>query len=373
VKIRARALPVPRRRGGFSLVELLIAMTLGLALIGTLVTSFASSRQSARFNANVTELQESARFALDTMIADARMAGFQGCIDINSAKARVRAVDAPTDDFLATSLRVHRVAASDGWVPAAPDGFEAPAAGGRPVPGSHALSVQFGNPETRAIRPMSTASDALVLAEASASDVGLSSGDLALVSDCQKADIFTVTATAGATLQHGAAANDGPNLSGAYGRDLPPAARRVPALLPRLMRFEANIYYVGDTGRRNVAGDPVLSLYRQSLPYDRPAVEMIEGVANLRLRIGHRAAPVGDGLVLTEPTADALPGPIEFLEIGLLMESVDPVVEEPDTRDYLLAGTLLPGDSSGDAAIGHRTDRRLRLAFNAGVSLRNRR
>ena len=362
-----------RAHGGFSLVELMIAVVLGLSLIATLVTAFSGTNRSATFNRSVVELQENARFALDTMIHDARMAGFQGCIDVNSAKARIRAVDAPTADFLASSLVAHRIDADGRWRPAPPLGFVPPDGRGRPIPGTHALSVQFGNPETHVIQPMGSAADALVLLDAEAREIGLAAGDLAIVADCQRADLFAVTAVSGSTLQHGASANDGPNLSGAYGRELSPAARGVSTLLPQLMRFEANVYYVGDTGRTNRAGEPVLSLYRQSLPFDRPPVELIEGAANLRLRIGHRAAAVGDGLVFSGPTDAALPGPIEFLEIGLLAESVDRVLDRPDTRAYALAGTVLPADPAGDAATGHAGDRRLRLPFNVGVSLRNRR
>jgi type IV pilus assembly protein PilW len=65
-----------RHQRGFTLVELMIGMTLGLILIGGVVAVFLQSRQSFRVDENVARMQDQARFAMGELTRDVRMAGF---------------------------------------------------------------------------------------------------------------------------------------------------------------------------------------------------------------------------------------------------------------------------------------------------------
>ncbi len=72
-----------RRHSGFTLVELLIALALGLAVLVALSAVYLTVKQSFRFQETSGRLQEDATFALDTMSRELRMAGFAGCPGIN--------------------------------------------------------------------------------------------------------------------------------------------------------------------------------------------------------------------------------------------------------------------------------------------------
>ena len=70
---------VQRSQTGFSIVELMVAITLGAILLGGAVSLFVNNRQSYEINNDLSRLQENARFALQMISADLRMAGYVGC------------------------------------------------------------------------------------------------------------------------------------------------------------------------------------------------------------------------------------------------------------------------------------------------------
>lgn len=68
---------------GLSLIELLIALVLGLAVLVGLSSVYVAVKQSFRFQETTGRLQEDAAFALDSIAKDLRMAGYAGCPGIN--------------------------------------------------------------------------------------------------------------------------------------------------------------------------------------------------------------------------------------------------------------------------------------------------
>jgi len=66
---------------GLSLVELLIAMALSLILMTGVISIFISAKQGYSNQDATAQVQENARFALDIMTREIRMAGYGGCSD----------------------------------------------------------------------------------------------------------------------------------------------------------------------------------------------------------------------------------------------------------------------------------------------------
>src|SRR5512134_1730770 len=67
-----------RSQAGVSLVELMVALVLGLFLIFGAVTVYQQSRTAFRTNEAVARMQEAARLAFDVLEADIRMANYWG-------------------------------------------------------------------------------------------------------------------------------------------------------------------------------------------------------------------------------------------------------------------------------------------------------
>lgn len=360
----------PHERG-FSLVELLVAMTLGLILISSMITVFSANRRSTELNAAMANLQESARFALDAIARDVRMSGYQGCLDVNSGTITIRAKSAPTSDLRLTSTSGSVVKSASEWDPEPLPGFDEPTENPA-VLGTHTLQVQFGDAETTTLASQMSFDGAVSPngpLELSA-PIGLESGDLAIIANCDSGDLFSVSAVGadGLTVDHADTVNTSGSLTRPYGDEQTIAQTRV-------MRFSSHIYYVGDTGRRNDSEQPIRALYRQSLPYgssDNPPIELVEGVEDMRVAFGIRQS---SGALRFVDAQDSLYAPerVESVQIGLLMSSWEAIAGQDDTSTYVLAGHSIAASDDPSAADTHPEDRRLRLAFNTTVKIRNRR
>ena len=73
---------------GFTLVELMISMVLGLVVIGGATGVILANRQSYRTGEGLSQIQESARTAFELLARDVRQAGVTGC-DSNGRIANV--------------------------------------------------------------------------------------------------------------------------------------------------------------------------------------------------------------------------------------------------------------------------------------------
>ncbi len=367
------------RRSGFSLVELLIAMTLGLILTLGMILYFSESKRTSDLTTAMIDMQESARYAVSALSQRIRLSGYQGCLDLNRGEIAIQSLKSPTMG-LKSSATVGSVVVSDTeWSPPPPPGINLP----MPFPavvGTHALSVQFAGAEAgRLTRQMS---DNNIVASLSGPlhidrDLDFKVGDFAIVASCDTVDLFTVSdvsvsalgdGTVEAVLGHKASHNVTGNLTRAYGDSLTNRQTRV-------MRFNSNVYYVGDTGLTNQQGDRITALYQRTLPFDddtNPPTEVVQGVENMRLAFGVRE--VGGNLryvTSDDPAFDS--SRVEVVQIGLLMTSWDRIADVNDEKTYRLIGDdITPATSHGDGST-YISDKRMRLAFHGTVKVRNRR
>lgn len=74
-----------RRSFGFGLVEIMVALVLGLVLMLGILQVFTSTRQTALVQDASAVLQEDARYVLTRITQELRMAGMFGCLSLGSA------------------------------------------------------------------------------------------------------------------------------------------------------------------------------------------------------------------------------------------------------------------------------------------------
>jgi len=359
-----------RRQGGMSLVELLVALSLSLFLTAGIIQVFASNRATFAFNEGLGRIQENARFSLDHIAFNARMASYSGCLASVAVFNNLNGPNTFRDD-IASGIQGHDangtgvgdsfVAADENpapsanvsdWTPALP-----PELDDLVIPGSDVLIVRGVNGATHSlIAPFTNSAQAFV-----AGPHDFINGEILVVSDCQKASIFQLTNStaigAGVNLVHSnsgafAPGNDGANWS----------ANQEYGLGAEVARLQTIAFFVGrgENGRPSLFQLRLQSLSATSAGFEEE--ELVEGIESLQIRYGEDTD--NDGAVDEWRSADEVVSwaAVLNLDLTVLARAPDEYGIELDTVVYNLSGTQFdPVD-----------DRRHRQIFSTTVGIRNR-
>lgn len=357
------------KQSGYSLIELMIASVIGLVVLSGAVTIFSSNKTTQSLTNGLSHVQENGRVALDIISNAVRLAGYQGCTN-GIQEPKMLADPAPPIKLVTESLWGSTFNGTT-WSPVRL--AELSPLGSLPVSNSDIVYVKHGSGRTTVLSTsMATASTNPITIARNPDQ--LKDGDLVMISDCVGADIFRATSVgSGSTnvsVGFNAVANSQANLSRPY---TIAGVTGNPALDPmRVMRLEANAYFVADSGRNDSAGNDVMSLFvldTTVTPTPSPT-ELVEGVERMQVLYGERL-PSGSVRYLPADNALLDMGQVTSVQIGLLLKSVEPVAISDDSKTYLVAGQEI-GPPGSTKALKHSGGRYLRAAFSTTVRLRNR-
>lgn len=152
--------PAQRRESGVTLIELLVSLVIGGLLIAGAVTVYMQSRNTYRVSETAARLQEVARYALDTIEPDVRMAGFWGLtnradfIENRGARedATEQAVSAGVSDSCANNWIVDVARFVEGRDDAG-SGFNLACSNISPAAGADVLIVRRASSDVRLLTP----------------------------------------------------------------------------------------------------------------------------------------------------------------------------------------------------------------------------
>lgn len=163
---------------GFSLVELMVAMVLGLLVSGSAVGIFISNRQANRATDSLSRIQENARTAFELMARDVREAGGNPCGRNLLVTSVINGAGANWWDSLANPVIGYD------------DGIPFPDDDGTRVAGTDAIEIKSAEPGSLTV----TEHDP-VAAEFKVNTVnhGLNDGDVAVACDGSQATVFQIT------------------------------------------------------------------------------------------------------------------------------------------------------------------------------------
>ncbi len=323
--------PHPRVQQGITLIELMIALVIGLLATGAMLKVYVDGSRLYRFNEGLARIQENGRFATEFIRRDARVAGFWGC---NHEASLTNRIDSETDypDIDGTN--------NDGL--------------------NEADSITFsgaGNSAATVSSDMTESGSDILISRTKI----LEEGDALLISDCETADIFQLTSIEGSgsnqTLTHDTTGNTSEDLSKAYAA-------------------ESRLYPVQQTTYCIAAGaDPEQpSLRRLTNPASSETCqdhgdELVEGIENMQVLFGEDTdaddeGTNGDGTANRYVPAGASGlnmNRVVSVRIFLLARSLnDNLTTEPSPYYFVDPVAITP------------TDKRLRKVFTTTITLRNK-
>lgn len=333
--------PVGKSRG-FSLVELMIAATIGLILLGGIGYVYLGSRQIFRTQDDFSRIQENVRYALDQVGVDVRMAGYAGCLNLASIDPAnpsaapaigVIANNPPTVD-LADAMRGY-------------DGVTWTAPGAAPanwISGTGVFVITRASEGGVNLTGNTTPTNANLQIDGNPNN--FVAGEALLVANCLTADLFRATTVSSGggkvTVAHSSSSNTANFTVNAYGDEA------------EMFRMISNTYFIGT----NPAGVP--ALYRR--PLDGNAEEIVDNVENIVMRFGIDTD--NDYVVNSYVSASAVTNWRQVMTARLSMvfrSNSNNVATQ--VQPYVLEGTTVTPAS---------TDRRLRQVATATFGLRNR-
>ena len=320
-----RAFP---RQAGFSLIELMVALVLGLVVVGGVINIFLTNQQASRSNEDLGRLQESSRVSFELMAREIRQVGGNPCGALVTANVLN---DAPNLWWA-------------NWDPRGTlEGFDAGVEATGIVAIGNGVGERTNN--SSAIRVLSggmfdgvpiTAHDAGTgVVTLDRTNHGFVNGDYVVICDAETAAIAQVTATSTAgvgSITHGlggavaAVANVSVgrpgNCSIALAHPTPPncatANTKTFAAGGYVTRYSANTWFVGN----NIRGGT--SLFRIG-PNDVAPVEVTDGVTNMTIEyLTMSPAPVGIAADWVNAAATApAPAVVVAVRLQLDMQSLD--------------------------------------------------
>ena len=314
---------------GVTLVELMVALAIGLIATAAMLKVYIDASRIYRFNDELARLQENSRFALEFIRRDARVAGFWGC---NSDAEPYNGISATSDAYIDVAAGHITGTSDDGLNSADSITFRSATGSGAPV------TVN-----------MSGTDDNITV------DSPLVVGKAALISDCERSDLFQVTGNDGAVLKHGVGANTLPDLKNPY------------AAGARVYEARETTYCIANGTGKDKDGNRIPSLRRAygkgSASACENGDELLEGIEDMQILYGedtdadgtaNRYVAINDG--------ELQKNRIVSVRISLLMRSINNNLTTEPSPYTFNGNTVTPGT----------TDKYLRKVFSTTVALRNK-
>jgi len=373
------------RSRGFSLVELMVAITIGAIILAGAITLFVNNRDTYKTTNELSRLQETARYALGMMVKDIRMAGYFGCAD----RLDTVTLNVPIGtvgelwDFNLDAGAGNLVPPVEGFEAAFPGNNFMPSGfavvvgtngpGGQILAGTDAITVRYIGGTMSDVAPANGTLDFMVTADATNganstitvdSTTGFALNQVAAITDCGGSDIFQINAAPTGTTVQANFLSRGYNASAS----------------PMISPFVGVRYYIGDNGR-GPGGETYPSLYRTIITpgaLTETNQELFEGVEQMQILYGVDTNGNGnpDSYVRAgdAPLNAASPGNwanVVSIRLSILVRTIDQHgradVANVDTNTYTVNdhdGVLFP-------QFGPVGDRRRRRVFTTTVMVRN--
>ncbi len=329
-------IPKQSTQKGFTLVEIMISMLLGLIIVAGIGKIFIGSNQSYRLQEALSRIQENGRFAITYLEQEIRPAGFQGCPNLSAVKPNILA------DLVALNSVTFQTAVIgydfDGTDTSQPSGA---------ISNTDIINIQRAGGCGAKVTKVGDPATANIKVEYSAS-CNFEEDDVLIVTDCKTTDIFSVTNTP----ENNKGTTDGvewQNLTHANSDNRENFLSKEYDENAEIYKFDNRNFYI----KNNDFGIP--SLFQKHLNDDED--ELIEGIEDMQITYGLK---IGNSLTYLPADSITLWQNVKSVRINLLLQSIEDNLTLAPTSIEFNGGTVTP------------TDRRVRKVFSTTIFLRNR-
>jgi len=336
------------KQRGLSLIELMIAVTLGIFITAAVIQLFTNSKQSYRVQENLSRLQENGRFAMHFLSHDIRMAGNMGCIASTRILTNTLNDTSSFNYNFDAALFGSDATGASSWAPALDASILSPLSGNDVITIRGILDAGIditGQPNVSSdCSPPSAITNSANI-KVTNNDL-LEADDIVLAGNCENAAVFQITQfNAGEVVVH----NTGGGVPGNATKDLGACF----AGNGQLFKLTSRTYYI----RNNPANTP--ALYRKD--GSAPAEELVEGIEGMQILYGE--------------DNDNDKTPDYYMPAGSAGLNMDNVVS---VKISLLVTTLEDNLSTQAVpytifgALSTPIDRKIRRVFTSTIAIRNR-
>lgn len=359
-----------RHERGLSLVELMIAMALGLLLTLGVTQIYLSGDDTYRQTQGMAYAQESARFVSAILKPDLRSAGSFGCL-----AEMGRPLDQVVDNRLNAGPTVAVDQAIQGWeyTDTGPgDSITLASALATPTAGNWDSGTAGDDLPAELVGAAVANSDVVVVNALTNINVPLNAGNpqngnslnltdstglpvnrvvLATTEDCSEGELFQKSNNANASSITMAGGNTNPGNNGNnFNLNYGPQTR--------VYEFVSTAFYIG----QGTNGEP--ALFRRLLTPLQPPQELVSGVETLQILYGidTGGTVAADSYVAADQVADW--SQVVSVRFSAMTRSQDEVLVEPNTRNFDMLGS--------EVSQGNNADGRVRIVSVATTALRSR-
>lgn len=363
---------------GLSLVELLIAMVMGLTLAAGVIQVYVGNSQTERDQESRARMQENGRFAINFLAHELRMAGYLGCLASIDENSINNTLDSPPASFQPGSgiQGWEATGTASGVVSNSVNNASVVSSSGAGWRTSAGTVLDLTNvvPGTDIVKIWNTAGSGAIInaitpgvtTVVNSGVLDIQNGDILLLSDCERAD--WVQACEVRDVGGGTSINSVLSSTCAPGN----IASRPLLTQPggELAKLEGTMFYIGKRG--DTATNPP-ALFRRRLSATAATgapEELIEGVENFQVLYGinadHDNKKTVDAYVVADDVADW--ARVISVRISVLVQSIENNML-PAPQPYSFNGVTYDG-ATGNGSLP--ADTRLRRVFTTTVTLRNR-
>lgn len=352
-----------KQSAGFSVIELMIALGLGLLVVAGIIQLFVGNSRTYEIVEAQSRLQENARFAFDFITESARSAGYFGCAP-NPANIALK-LNGPWNivpEFNMTEPVRGWESQGDGTF--TPDDlvFLPKTSGGTDTYVHTAVAGNEGIDRTE----LAATSDLLVFRSVEqpmarldqvtqptadprvstpGGDPAFAVNDIVIISDCEQAAVFSVTGTtslSGGDVTQLASAvgtaspyDNGPDVTTPTGDLVPPTLSIVGRSYGEdatVGRIISTFFFVAESSENDNLGNTVNALWMKA-GVDAP-VELVQGIEDMQILFGLDTTNDNVANVNRYVPADQVGDPTQIVaaRVTLIVSSVDTLVENQNQR-----------------------------------------